>query len=350
MKDDVYSPFKPAFHREKLDQLRRGELITPTFVQWDLSNACNLRCNFCFYHIYPLTDWNPKDQMRAKIVKRVLSELKELDVKAIEWTGGGEPTLWGDSDGTDWEDIFYGAKDLGFEQALVTNGTLLSDVGIDAIRDFEWVRFSIDAATPETFKAIKGADLFDNTIENLKKLLEVRDPKNVIGFSFIVCRENHREIYEAAKLAKELGCDNVRFSLAMTPRRERLFDDIWDECVRQIELAKELQDEDFRVFAFSNRIYELALKVLSPHCYYCQFVGVITPRGVYPCCRLKDEAWSNFGSLDKSTFKYVWFRDKRREFVERVVKYGCPYDCWQTEKNLFIHYLLQESPRHANFI
>lgn len=342
---DVYSPFKPAFHREKIDQLRRGELITPTFVQWDLTNRCNLNCSFCFYRIYPLTDWDPADQMPTRTVELVLRELREMGVKAIEWTGGGEPTLH-----PDYKHIFRLAKKLGFEQALVTNGTLLDGEALGIVRDFEWVRFSVDAATPETYKAVKGADLFDRTLGNLKKLLEVRDRRNVVGLSFVVCPGNYREIHKAAKLAKFLGCDNVRFSLAMTPQRERLFDGIWGECVRQMDLAKGEETENFRVFAFSNRIYELALKVRSDHCYYCQFVGVIAPRGVYPCCRLKDDARYNFGSLERSTFKEIWFGEKRRRFVEHVAKHGCPYDCWMAEKNRFISYLLRESPRHVNFV
>ena len=343
--EDVYSPFKVARHEEKLEQLRKGELITPVFVQWDLSNRCPYSCAFCFYHIYPLSDWDSNDIMPTEIVLRVMRELKDFGVKAVEWTGGGSIETH-----PNYKEIFKEAKKLGFEQSLVTSGALLDDEAIGLIKDFEWVRFSVDAATRETYKKVRGLDLFDRTKENLIKLLRIRGLENVIGFSFVVCRENYKEILAATKLAKSLGCDNIRFSLAMTPQREHLFDGIWRECLEQMELAKKEETKKFRVFTFSNRINELALNVLSEHCYYCQFVSVLAPRGIYPCCRLKDNKAYNFGDLRKHSFKEIWFGEKRRKFVERVAKEGCPFECWMTSKNAVISYLLQDNPRHVNFI
>ena len=344
MVKDVYSSYKVAFHKDKLDQLKRGELPIPIFVQWDLSNRCNLNCNFCFYHIYSLSDWDSRKIMPKETAFKVLQELKELGIKAVEWTGGGSVETH-----PDWKEILQRSKDLGFENALVTNGTLLDEEGLQLIKDFEWVRFSIDAATPQTYKTIKRVDLFDKAINNIKRLLEIRDPKNIIGYSFIVCKENYKEIYKATLNAKSLGCDNVRFSLAMTPLREKLFKGIWDKCVKEIELAKEEETKDFKVFAFSNRIYELALKTLSEYCSYHHLVGVIAPTGVYPCCRLKDEGKYNFGDLNGKSFKEIWYGERRKEFIKSIEN-GCPYDCWMTEKNNFIKYLLLDKPRHVNFI
>ena len=344
-RDDVYSPYKAAFHKEKLEYLKKGGFITPAFVQWDLTNRCNLNCSFCFYHINSLSDWDSKATMQKETVFRILKELKEMNVKTVEWTGGGEIASH-----PNYKEIFREANNLGFEQALVTNGTLLDEESIQLVKGFEWTRFSIDSATKETYKQIKKVDAFDKAISNLKRLLEVRDRKNVVGFSFIVCRENYKEIHKASILAKSLGCDNIRFSLAMTPNREKLFEAIWDICVKQIDSAKREQTRDFRVFAFSNRIYELSLEVLSEHCYYTDFVGVISPTGVYPCCRLKDDAKYNFGNLERHSFKEIWFGEKRKRFVENVRKNGCAMDCWMTEKNRFITYLLSKDPKHVNFV
>ncbi|MHA1852569.1 MAG: radical SAM/SPASM domain-containing protein [Candidatus Heimdallarchaeaceae archaeon] len=344
MKDEIYSPFKIAHHKKKLYHLSKGRLIMPVFIQWDLTNKCNNNCSFCFYKINPLTDWNKNDEMPTDIVFRVLEELKELGIKAIEWTGGGEPTLH-----PDHKEIFKRAKKLGFEQALVTNGTLLDEKTLQIIKDFEWVRFSVDAATAETYRAIKSTDLFDVVIRNLRRLIRIHEENCIIGFSFIVCPDNYREILMATKMAKALGCDNIRFSLAMTPSKEKLFENIWDECLDELELAKSEETEYFKVFEFSNRINVLAKDVLSDYCGYHHFVGVIAPRGVYPCCRLKDDATFNFGSLEKHTFKEIWKGKKRRRFIESI-KNGCPYDCWMTEKNKFIKYLITKDVKHVNFI
>lgn len=342
-KDDVYSPFKVAHHKDKLEQLKKGEIITPVFVQWDLTNICNLLCNFCFYLTNKLSDWNPIDTMPTETVFRILGELKSLDVKAIEWTGGGSIECH-----PDYKDILKEAKRLGFQQALVSNGTLLDEEALHIIGDFEWVRFSIDSVTSGTYKKIKGKDLFQKAIDNLKRLLEIKSHNNVVGYSFVVCRENYTEILEATKFAKELGCDNIRFSLAMTPSGDKLFDGIWKECTNQLKEAKQEECNSFRVFSFSNRIFELAGQVFSDSCYYTDFVGVIAPRGMYPCCRLKDNKNFNFGNLEEKSFKEIWFGEKRKKFLN-AVRNGCPYSCWMTDKNKFISYLLEENPRHVNF-
>jgi len=343
MAEDVYSPFKVFAHMDKIEQLKRGKIITPVFIQVDLTNRCNLNCNFCFYKIHKLSAFDPKAEIPFETMKRMLREWKDIGVKALEISGGGEPLLH-----PNFKDIVKYAKKLGFEMALVTNGTLLDDETLELIKDFEWVRFSVDAVTPQTFKKIKGVDLFDKVIENLRKLIEIKSENNVIGYSFVVCRDNYTEIHEAAKFAKLLGCDNIRFSLAMTPLKEKLFEGIWDECVYLMERAKREEDENFKVFQFSNRIYDLAGEVYSECCYYTDFVGVVAPSGYFPCCRLKCDANFRFGSIDEP-FKKVWFGEKRLRFL-KMVRRGCPYDCWMTQKNKIIAALVNPPKKHVNFI
>lgn len=342
--EDVYSSFKVIAHEEKVKQLKEGEIITPVMVQWDISNRCNLQCNFCFYLINPLSDWDKNAIMPTELCFRVLDELKDLGVKAIEWTGGGSVECH-----PDYKRILLESKELGFENALVTNGTLLDNDALDIIKDFEWIRFSVDAAYRKTYKRIKDSCGFTDVISNIKKLINIKEKSNVVGFSFIVCRENYKEIVNAAKLAKNLGCDNIRFSLAMTPEGDSIFRGIWDDCVKQLREAKKLEDYNFKVFEFSNRIFELEGSAHSPCCYYTDFVGVISPSGVYPCCRLKDDEKFNLGKLEEESFRDIWFGEKRNQFLDKI-RNGCFYDCWMTEKNKIITALVQPPKEHINFI
>jgi len=350
MKNSYYSPYKVAHHEKRIEQLRRGELITPIFAQIDLTNACNLSCNFCSYKFGnyapdQMSDFSVRDRLNKDSTFKLLEDMKQLGVKALESTGGGEPTLH-----PDWKKIINYAKDLGYEQALVTNGTLLDDEGIDLVKDFEWVRFSIDASTPETYKKIKRRDKFDVAIGNLEKLIKKKEPDNMVGFSFVVSRDNYHEIYDATRLAKSLGCDNIRFSIAYTPQGAGMFDGIWDEVICGIKQAKEQETEDFKVFAFSNRINEISQKTKSDACYFHEFVAVIgANESLYPCCLLKYDPKFNLGNLREKSFKEIWFGDKRRKFTEGI-RGGCNYSCWMTEKNNFISYLLEKDPRHVNFI
>jgi len=70
-------------------------------------SKCNLNCWFCD------TDWNTGVEMS---IEAIASEIKQYNCKWIIWTGG-EPTM------QLTEDILSYFKDLGYKQAIETNGT-----------------------------------------------------------------------------------------------------------------------------------------------------------------------------------------------------------------------------------
>jgi len=346
-KAEIYSPYKIAHHMDRLKQIKEGKIPPPVNAQIDWTNLCTLNCSFCIYRNAGMDvegmHFDPDKSIQREHGLRLLEELAAIGVKSIESTGGGEPTLH-----PNFNEFVRHARKLGLQQALITNGTLVDEETARNIADFEWVRFSIDAATRETYEKIKGVDAFDKVIRNLKGLLRVRKEGNVVGFSFVVCRENYREIYDAARLAKELGCDNIRISLAMTPQREKLFIDIWDEIMAQIEQARKLEDENFRVFAFNNRIFDLQ-STEPQNCIYTYLVAVVTPTGCFPCCRLKSYPEFNFGNVQEKSFKEIWWGEKRMRFLNTVAK-RCTWNCWMREKNKFAEYLLTDNPKHVNYI
>jgi len=345
-KKNAYSPYKMMHHKDKLCAAKEGALVIPLFVQWDLTNVCNLDCSFCFYRNsgFKLEGFDDRDAMPTEKVLEIMQDLKDLGVKAIEWTGGGEPTLH-----PKFLYIIRQAKSMGFKQALVTNGTCISDEVLEELKDFEWVRVSIDAATRPTYKKIKGVDMLEDALESMRKLKKIARPHNVLGLSFIVCPDNHKEIFDAAIRAKAMGVDNIRFSLAMTSAGEKLFDGIWEKCLDGVEKAKGLGNDDFTVFAFTNRIKDLAKEELSDWCYYHHLVGVITPRGLYPCCRLKYDERFLLGDFKDKSFADIWFGQKRRVFIQKIAD-GCPFECWMTEKNKVAEYIVKPDQMHVNYV
>src|SRR4030042_2663759 len=71
-----------------------------------------------------------------------------------------------------------------------------------------WVGVSVDAGTRETFKKIHNVDYFDKVIENLRLLVKTKKEtgsKIDIAYKFLITPENWHELYEACKLAKEIG-------------------------------------------------------------------------------------------------------------------------------------------------
>ena len=100
----IYSDLKMGWH-----MLRDGGLPSaPKQVQIILSDLCNQNCNFCAYRMDGYTSNelfvgasdkakygtnNPMRVMAGPRAFALLDECKRLGVLALQFTGGGEPTV-----------------------------------------------------------------------------------------------------------------------------------------------------------------------------------------------------------------------------------------------------------------
>ncbi len=345
---DVYSSYKFVHILPELQKVKRGEIVPPVNLQIDLTNRCNYDCVFCYYHIHDhIKEFNPQDWLKEEEAIKIIREAKDYGLKSVEITGGGEPLLV-----PYFREFSQKARNLGLERSLVTNGVLLSKY-TDEVKDYSWVRVSMDAITPKTYMNVHGKDgrNFGKVKKGLEELCWEKEDDCVVGISTVVCQENYQDIVNLTKYAKEIGADNLRISIAHTPQREHIFDGIWDDVVEQIEEAKELQTDNFKVFAFSNRIKDIARETKGGFCYYHHFTTAVGANGaLYPCCYFKYIPQYNFGNLKEESFKEVWEGEKRKKFIETTAK-DCPASCWMTEKNSFARYLTlnEEEIPHLNF-
>jgi len=323
---DEYAPWKGLYH---LDRLRNP--YRPVFVQLDLTNRCNLRCKWCVTrkrNAIDSAEWSWDD------LCRLLDVLKRSGVKAIEITGGGEPTLH-----SQFEQFVLEAAGMEFELALVTNGTTWHDRVKPVLKYFEWVRISVDVIDKEAQLRLKG--------RNYSLDFELhRKPEHVIvGASFIITRENYKDIPKFAAWAKEQGFDNVRFSydhdadaLYYAPIKEELRD-LLDE-------AAELEDENFAVFALKERLDIWRPKRYS-RCYYSDLVLVLdAEKKAYRCCEWKHRSGPGcYGEIKLNEAISLQFRNRPLLNPRR----HCP-PCWMNAKNEFLEWLLKPEKRHVNFV
>jgi len=348
MNKDVYSPWKFVHLLPELQKVKEGKIVPPINLQIDLTNKCNYNCTFCYYHIHDhLVDFSRQDELKKGTAKRIIREAKDYGLKSIEITGGGEPLIVPYFDKFSQE-----ARELGLEKALVTNGVFIQE-HLDELKDYSWVRVSMDAITPQNYVNVhrrNGANL-KRVKQGLERLCKEKQDDCVVGISSVVCRENYDDILNLAEYAKQIGADNLRISLAHTLQREHIFDGIWDGVVEQIEKAKELQTDNFKVFAFSNRIKDIARQTRGGFCHYHNFTTAVGANGgLYPCCYFKYIPEFNLGNLKEQSFKEIWEGEKRKKFIETTAQ-DCPASCWMTEKNSFARYLTlnQDEVPHLNF-
>ncbi|MBA7506269.1 GTP 3',8-cyclase [subsurface metagenome] len=155
-------------------------------------NVCNLRCVMCSYP--KMT--REKVQMSMDLFRKIIDDAAQSGIRRVCLHLYSEPLL----DSLLFERIKY-VKSKGLWVEFASNGTPLTRDKIDLILDsgLDSINFSIDAATRETYRKIRGAD-FDRTRNNIIKLIEEREKrgckKPLISTSFVVERDNYREIKE----------------------------------------------------------------------------------------------------------------------------------------------------------
>ena len=366
---NVYSPFKAAHHQDKIETFRKGGQPVPLQVQLIISDLCNHNCSFCAYRMEGYTsnqnfgEWdgvknminnNPNRMISYEKCKEILDDCKEMGVKALQFTGGGEPTVH-----PKHREIFQHTLDLGLDLALVTNGGLVKDGLAEILAQSKWVRFSLDAATSETHSSLREVSpmLFEKTLRNISKVVKARenfsDSDLVIGVGFVVTKENWKEVYEGVKIYSDLGVDNARISAVFTPDDFEYHEEHYEEVKELVSKAKEdFETPEFKVFdLFGDRLEDLQQH--RPDYSFCGYMHLNTYIGgdlkVYTCCNNAYNSYGEMGSLVDQRFKDFWYsNEKIKEYTDFNAK-GCER-CMFNNKNRFINYLVDEAPVHINYV
>ncbi|MCD6371719.1 MAG: radical SAM protein, partial [Candidatus Aenigmarchaeota archaeon] len=193
-----------TYLRYYLSYLINYPLIYPKEINFQMTNACNLRCKMC--NIWKLPR-NPKKEMKIKEMKRILKEVSNWkNTKYVSFVGGEALIRMKDT----LELIKY-AKSLGFFTNIVSNGTLLTkketckklvEAGLDRIA------FSLDGATEKTHDYIRGSGSFYQVVKSVKNFLSLkRKFKIKVDLTTVVMSYNFSELVDIYWLAKKLGVD-----------------------------------------------------------------------------------------------------------------------------------------------
>lgn len=349
MNKEVMTSFKPAWHIERIAQLRAGRDIVPTHLQLIISDLCNQDCHFCAYRmeggfsteLFPLDGKkNPTRFIPTEKAAEILRDAYRMGVRAVEFTGGGEPTVH-----PAWVWILNFAQSLGLDTGLVTNGTRLANAW-DTLNGLTWLRISLDAGNELTYEAIRQSKLWGKVLENIKQAAKLRKP--LVGVGFVITKENWGEVFEACQLVKHMGVPYIRLSAMFSHKGAEYYAGVEEDIRGLIEEAKALEDDTFKVVDFFGaRVEDLRLaKPDYSFCGYQQFVVYVGgDQKVYTCCTNAYTRKGEIGDLTKQSFREWLVSTQRRDFDAR----GC-HHCQFNDKNRLINYLVGETPPHVNFV
>ena len=237
---------------------------------------------------------------------------------------------------------------------LTTNGILISRY-LDLIAErVDWCRVSMDAGTSDTFKHFrpnaKGTSEFERILENMRQLSAKRSGK--LGYSFLILTEFNRdgtvkrsnidEIYQAAQIAREIGCDyfEVKPSFDLDHFLIEQPGDLMATAKTQIDQCLLLEREGFKIAGATNLRYTLDLlgreqpKDYST-CRVSQLRTLVTPSGMYPCPYYRGAPDKKIGDLRHQTLAQVWSGKKRLAVMEQLdPSKDCRFHCIRHQSNL----------------
>jgi len=315
----------------------------PIAVDLDVSSVCNFNCPGCVDGISLNRGLIPADRLKALIL-----ELAESGVKAINFVGGGEPTTH-----SGLPECIQRADYCGLVTALVTNGSRLhKNLEVYAESVSSWLRVSVDAATARTHATVHGVDetYFPTIIDSLEILAGIK--RAHLGYSFVVFptgpRANYHEIADAARMAKDTGCDYFEPKVAVHPPTKQILPvptRVIEVIREQVARARELDDAAFRTVAPPS-LLRLATgqaqsqKKTYPVCLAQELRTTITPSGLYACTYRRGENRWCYGSLEEGSFQTLWRGPRRRQVKDQLFpERDCRHFCCRHQQNRYLHQL-----------
>ncbi len=284
--------------------------------------GCNLDCYFCITQSY--MKGIKMVQLQLDYMFKLVDFLADWGVKGLCISGGGEPSL---HDGLPAL-INYAATKM--EVAVVTNGVRMGDDLAEALMKCRWVALSVDAATPETYEAVKGKDRFDVVTSNIAMLADMRKETGSLVdlcFKFLLVPRNEEEISDACLLAKSLGVQDFH---ARPVDFER--NDIEGHGKPKFQVGKvgwqmdrchDAETDQFHVYTISHKFdenfhvqHEFESCLASP-----LILPLLTDGNAYLCVEHKMQPEYKLGSCLPEPEKILewWGSDRHREMTKAVI-------------------------------
>jgi len=329
-------------------------------VQLILSDLCNQDCHFCAYRMTggfsseqfgESGNKNPNRKIPTAKAIEIVDDCASLGVKAIQFTGGGEPTVH-----PDHLAIMEYAQDIGLETSLVTNGVLFREGWEGVLPRMKWVRVSIDAGNADEYAAVRRVkpEFYERALENITALaaeIKKQGTDCLLGVGYVITRENWADAYEGVLRIRATGAANVRLSAMFSTEGAAYYDGIYDSIKVEIERIKTLENDEFSVVdLFGDRISDLVQHAPDyEFCGYQQFNMYIGGNlRVYRCCTTAYTKRGEVGDLTNRTLA-SWFYSQQK--INAYAKFNAKtcHDCQFNRQNRVINYLVGE-PIHVNFV
>lgn len=349
-----YSQLKIFRHKELLENLESGKRCNPLYIRIKPTNICNHNCYYCHYKNPYLTldEYGPRDMIPREKMMEIISDMKMMGVKAVTFSGGGEPLIY-----PYIEEAMERILDAGIDLSIITNGSMLEGKKAELLARAKWVRISIDSMDAANYAKIRGIgeDALPRLLENIEAFAQMKNDTCELGINFVIGKENYTEIEQVAETMKSLGANHVKFAPLFGNDTEGYHKGIKNGVIAKLdELGKRLNDDKFQIIDlytgdFDN--YEVFRRTYS-RCPIKEFVCVIGANSkVYYC---HDKAYLSDGcvcDLKNQSLRDGWNADEvTRKFKEFDAMKVCRQHCVYDSRNELVNSYLDMDLNHVNFV
>jgi radical SAM protein with 4Fe4S-binding SPASM domain len=185
----------------------------PEIISIETSILCNAHCITC-----PHKEIKRQLNMDFSLFKKIIDEVSKYNVKEIHPFNYGEPFIY---------KYFIEALKYVKEKCpktkifVYSNGAAMNDAQMEEVvknKLIDKANFSLDAASPETYRVVRGLD-YNHTINNILKFIELNKKYHSgieISVSFVINEKNEKELKQFKKIWK----NKARIHIAVDDGRE----------------------------------------------------------------------------------------------------------------------------------
>lgn len=361
---EPFSKTKLFNHLDRLGAWASGKTMPPVLVELDLTNLCNHACPGCtFSYLVNVS----KDSIPFDLAKKLVRELAAFGVKALTFSGGGEPLVYGQDRVLELMRI---AREVNLQTALITNGSLMTN--LEYLDLCEWVRVSLDGYDADTFAEYHGRKIGEfskvcgNTramcAESLKRKA-AGDRCATVGVGFLTKPGAYKDIKPMTEFCKNEfpGLDYLQFR----PLVINMVDDPsltgggWGphlvDQLAMLEAAVEMSNSSSLPVLWAkdkyHALHEDGFGKTYDKC-YAHFLEATVSADckVYVCCHTQGQERFCLGDLTVASFSDVWESDRARKIIHSFdPRTTCPPACRLHVYNSMLHEMTKPST-HSNYI
>lgn len=327
----------------------------PIHIRLKPTNICNHNCWYCAYRrdrIQLGQDMVAGDYIPRPKMKELVRDFIEMGVKAVTFSGGGDPLCYPHLDRT----LAALAKG-NIKLACLTNGSLLGGEVAELLAAHgSWIRISLDGWDNASYAAYRDTapKAFETLLTNMQAFKSLGGPCK-LGTIMVVDKKNYTHVYDLIRQMQASGADSIKVSPCIVSNHaaenNRYHRPFFKIVADQIQKAQDdFSCADFEIF----NSYHDQLETFEKSYHWCPFIQINPVIGadlnVYAC---HDKAYNlargRLFSCARTSFRKAWFADKSI-FFKIDPHRDCRHHCMAHNKNKMILEYLDVDRNHLEFV